>query len=69
MWQLESEATKASSGSTLAGLPKIGRRGRSRHGVAADRSSGVIARIFLINKFRRRRAPTQVYFVFGHFLV
>jgi len=29
----------------------------------------VIARIFLINKFGAAALPTQVYFVFGHFLV
>src|SRR4029077_7205464 len=47
-------------------IAQIGRRGRSRHGVAAVEAPGVIARIFLINKFGARALPTPVYFVFGH---
>src|SRR5207244_8360759 len=43
-----------------------GRCGRSRHGMAAVEAPGMIARIFLINKFGGAALPTQVYFVFGH---
>src|SRR5436190_9675424 len=47
-------------------IAKISRSCRSRHGVAAVEAPGVIARIFLINKFGPAALPTQSYFVFGH---
>src|SRR6266487_2287371 len=50
-------------------IAKISRRGRSRHGVAAVEAPGVVARIFLINKFGAAALPTQSYFVFGHAFV
>src|SRR5437762_3650428 len=50
-------------------IAKISWRGRSRHGVAAVKAPGVIARIFLINKFSAAALPTQSYFVFGHAFV
>jgi hypothetical protein len=56
-------------GINVGRIAKISRRSRSRHGVAAVEAPGVIARIFLINKFRPAALPTQSYFVFGHTFV
>src|SRR5437868_3064392 len=47
-------------------ISEIGRRRSCGHGVAAVEAPGVIAWIFLINKFSAAALPSQSNFVFGH---
>ena len=50
-------------------VTKISRRCSRRHGMAAIKAPGVIARIFLINEFSAAALPTQSNFMFGHTFV
>src|SRR4030095_11403856 len=50
-------------------VAQISRRCSRRHGMAAIKAPGMIARIFLVNEFSAAALPTQSNFMFGHTFV